>query len=168
MAQATCSQILDYQISILVDKDQVPKHGVACVTARCLCIAIFIKGLLGVDFTQYGVLLIPMLMTKIPEEIRLMITRLTKKDDWALEGFLKIFLQELEAREQCSLNSEISSGGSAQRAARSPMSTTAALLNNGGMITCTYCKGSHASVKCNVITEPLARKTILQRHICLK
>ena len=127
---------------------------------------------LGVDFTQYGVLLIPMLMTKIPEEIRLMITRLTKKDDWALDGFLKIFLQELEAREQCSLNSEISSGGSAQRAARSPMSTTAALLNNGGKITCTYCKGSHASVKCNVITEPLARKTILQRQgrcfVCLK
>eukprot|EP00112_Aurelia_sp_Birch-Aquarium-sp1_P025255 Seg831.10 transcript_id=Seg831.10/GoldUCD/mRNA.D3Y31 product="hypothetical protein" protein_id=Seg831.10/GoldUCD/D3Y31 len=34
---------------------------------------------LGVDFTQYGVLLIPMLMTKIPEEICLIITRLTKK-----------------------------------------------------------------------------------------
>ena len=30
---------------------------------------------LGIDFAQYGTLLIPMVMTKIPEEIRLQITK---------------------------------------------------------------------------------------------
>ena len=34
---------------------------------------------LGIDFAQYGTLLIPTVMTKVPEEIRLQITKKIRK-----------------------------------------------------------------------------------------
>ena len=39
---------------------------------------------LGIDFTQYGTLLIPMVMTKIPEKIRLQIIKKIGKENWEL------------------------------------------------------------------------------------
>ena len=46
VAQATCGQILAYQISVFhVEVDKQPKHGVARAMAYCLCTAILIKGL---------------------------------------------------------------------------------------------------------------------------
>ena len=56
---------------------------------------------LGIDFAQYGTLLIPMVMTKIPEEIRLQITKKIGKENWELDQVLANLKIELEAREAC-------------------------------------------------------------------
>ncbi|KAK3708351.1 hypothetical protein QZH41_004258 [Actinostola sp. cb2023] len=62
---------------------------------------IHVRGLkaLGVDSYQYGSLLIPIIMSKLPSEIRLIITRKTKKPVWELDEILDLLQFEVEARE---------------------------------------------------------------------
>ena len=55
--------------------------------------------LLGIDFAQYGTLLIPKVMTKIPKETRLQITKKIGKENWELDQVLANLKIELEARE---------------------------------------------------------------------
>ena len=121
----------------------------------------------GVDFNQYGSLLIPMIVGKIPEEMRLVITKDMGKDDWGLEKVLEILSSEIEARE---LN--ITRAATVKQNRTSSLTTTSALYNDGGKVTCSFCKGSHPSVKCNIITNSAARKDILRKQgrcfVCLK
>ena len=61
-----------------------------------------VRGLeaLGVKSEQYGSLLIPVTMAKLPTNIRLQIAGLTKKDVWHMDELLKVIKEEIEAREQ--------------------------------------------------------------------
>ena len=54
---------------------------------------------LGVEPEQYGSLLIPVIMAKLPTNIRLQIARLTKRDVWHMDELLKVIKEEVEARE---------------------------------------------------------------------
>ena len=55
---------------------------------------------LGHDLKSYGLMLIPVFMTKIPEELKLIISRKLEKDIWDIEIILKTFKLEIEAREK--------------------------------------------------------------------
>ena len=55
---------------------------------------------LGVPRETYGGLLSSILMIKLPQEFRLVITREMGNDDWQLDQLLAIFKRELEARER--------------------------------------------------------------------
>ena len=50
-----------------------------------------VRGLqgLGVTSESYGNLLIPIMLNKIPEELKLIISRKFEKDDWNLDRLLK-------------------------------------------------------------------------------
>ena len=88
---------------------------------------------LGIDFAQYGTLLIPMVMTKIPEEIRLQITKKVGKENWELDQVLANLKIELEAREACCQLHVDRQLGSHFKSSRSSFSqsTTSALLSSG-------------------------------------
>lgn len=64
-------------------------------------IMVHIGGLeaLGVTSAQYGSLLIPVIMTKFPNDVRLRIARETGREAWRIDDLLKIVRQEVEARE---------------------------------------------------------------------
>ena len=53
-----------------------------------------------VSADQYGSLLIPVIMSKLPNEIRLQIARKSTQDVWAIDELLDIIKKEVEAREQ--------------------------------------------------------------------
>ena len=55
---------------------------------------------LGIKSEMYGSLLIPVMMEKIPEEFRLVVSRKMKSDTWDINELLWAFKQELEAREK--------------------------------------------------------------------
>lgn len=116
----------------------------------------------------------PMVMKKIPEEIRLLITRKISRDEWRLERVLEVFKSELEAREQCGQSTtQKNLIQTKPNQNKSPINyTTSALVNNAGQITCSYCKGPHPSAKCNIVSNPQARKEILRKQgrcfVCLK
>ncbi len=61
-----------------------------------------VRGLkaLGIDSKQYGSLLVPILMDKLPEEIRLIISR-KHKDNFELTELVEAAKLEIEAREHC-------------------------------------------------------------------
>ena len=64
---------------------------------------IHVRGLqaLGVEGQQYGTLLVPVLLSKVPQELRLKISREFDTGNWSLDELLKIFKTEVEARERC-------------------------------------------------------------------
>ena len=55
-------------------------------------ITVHIRGLasLGVDSAQYGSLLIPIVMAKVPSELRLRIARVTKESVWKIDELLEV------------------------------------------------------------------------------
>ena len=62
-------------------------------------IMVHIQGLEALDVTseQYGSFLIPVIMAKLPNDIRLRIARETGKEVWKIDNVLKIIKQEVEA-----------------------------------------------------------------------
>ena len=60
-----------------------------------------VRGLeaLGVESEQYGSFLVPVIMAKLPSEVRLQIARTTTNDVWKVEELLRIIQGEVEARE---------------------------------------------------------------------
>ena len=59
---------------------------------------IHIRGLhaLGVEAQQYGSLLVPVLLSKVPREIRLIISREFDTGNWSLDELLKVFKTEVQ------------------------------------------------------------------------
>ena len=64
-------------------------------------IYINIRGLepLGVTPEQYGSLLIPVIMSKLPSDVRLQVARVTTKEVWEVQELLTVIKGEVEARE---------------------------------------------------------------------
>jgi hypothetical protein len=64
-------------------------------------ISVNVRGLeaLGVKASQYGSLLIPVLMSKLPQDIRFQIARKTSKEVWDISEILDVIRNEVEARE---------------------------------------------------------------------
>jgi len=74
-------------------------------------IEVNIRGLQPLDIKpdQYGCLLVHVIMSKVPEDIRLIILGQFSSENWTFEVLLKCFKQELEAREKCVIVSILSS-----------------------------------------------------------
>ncbi|ESP04146.1 hypothetical protein LOTGIDRAFT_176360 [Lottia gigantea] len=60
-------------------------------------------GSLGVDSNSYGSILVPIILKKVPEEFRLIISRKCDKDKWSIDELLALLKDELEARERINL-----------------------------------------------------------------
>ena len=62
-----------------------------------------VRGLqvLDVPTETYGSLLVPVLMTKLPEDIRLLVGREIKDNEWNVSEILKLLRNEVENRERC-------------------------------------------------------------------
>ena len=58
-----------------------------------------VRGLeaLGVESEQYGSFLVPVIMAKLPSEVRLQIARTTTNAVWKVEELLRIIQGEVEA-----------------------------------------------------------------------
>ena len=56
---------------------------------------------LGINSESYGKLLIPLLMEKVPPNMRLRISRTVDQPEWDLDVLLDAFDHEIEARERC-------------------------------------------------------------------
>ena len=64
-------------------------------------ISVNIRGLeaLGVKSEQYGSLLIPIIMAKLPDEIRIQVARNTSQAVWEIDSLLDLIQSEIDARE---------------------------------------------------------------------
>ena len=46
-------------------------------------------------------MLVPVMLNKLPQELRLVISRKFERDLWDFDLFIQVFREELEARERC-------------------------------------------------------------------
>ena len=138
---------------------------------------------LGVESGSYGKLLIPILMEKLPTNLRLIISRCIDKQEWDLDVILRAFDSEIEARERCELIGKNSSEPAITPVksnfgrfvkGRSAPSTASALVTQSGekSVSCTYCRQKHPSARCTTITDTRARRNLLKQQgrcfICLR
>ena len=125
-----------------------------------------IRGLasMGIDSGQYGSLLIPVIMTKLPQDLRLHVARETDKEVWEIDELMSLLRKEVEAREATEMiklhqvKNPINSGF--RNPPQSPP-TAAALLASGLPVRCVYCHEAHYSASCTKFQTPQARKEIL-------
>ena len=110
-----------------------------------------IRGLnsMGVQSETYGALLSSVVLGKLPQEIRLLLSRGMGDGDRKLDDLMKLLLGELQARERVSA-SNLASGKGRESVITTPTAaapTAAALLAGGQRTTptCSYCQQPHSS-----------------------
>ena len=137
---------------------------------------------LGIDSANYGALLAPVIMEKIPHFIRLIINRSVK--EWDLKLMLNVLREELQARENCGNTGERYSEHQTKneeqmnygknvtyysRESSQPNTASSLLV---GTPSCVFCRGQHFSDKCNLISDVEARKGFLRKagkcFLCLR
>ena len=138
---------------------------------------------LGVPATGYQQLLAPIIVNKLPSELRIAIARKVKDSD--LSKILQSFNEEVQVREKCVLSkvavpkeNPIESV-KPRWTARNNIATTATLYTEQGVdreqiraVKCAYCEGTHKSHSCRTVTNHQVRKKILSQKnrcfICLR
>lgn len=154
-------------------------------------ISVNVRGLeaLGIKSAQYGSLLIPVIMSKLPPDIRIHVARNTSQDVWEIEPLLDLLQREIEAREMSERVKTVPPLESKRQPPPHfvpdkskvlpptiPPGTSGAYLADSQTQqfapTCVYCSGKHFSASYETVTELNARRTILARDkrcfMCLR
>lgn len=135
-------------------------------------ISINVRGLesLGVSSSQYGSLLIPVIMYKLPQGVRVRVARNNAQEVWQMSDLLGVFRHQVKAR-------EISEGVKTQinveklKPAQIWTPSSAALIVNNGsrtscygnQVTCVYCGDSHFSASCERVSDRQDRIEVLNK-----
>ena len=124
----------------------------------------------GVAADSYGGLLSSVLLTKLPSELRLIVSRSTGEREWDLDGVMTELAKELEARERTSVSSHTHQPRRSTR--ERDQSTASTLLSGGSMPMYCYCQRNHPSSSCGVVTSVEERRKKLREagrcFICLR
>ena len=139
----------------------------------------------GFPIERYGTILSPIIMSKLPNDLRLIISRKLPQE-WELEGLLKHFGEELYLREKCAfaaiqgnaaVKSPSSNEGKFKRTSFEGITSSTATLfagsnEKGYILNCLFCNKRHFSASCTTVTDPFERKKILRQRrrcfVCLK
>ena len=147
---------------------------------------------IGLNTDDYGPMLIPVLMSKTPQELKLLITRQFGKDVWNINNILKSLKDEIETREKLNLTT-----APEEDQGRFPLFSGANLFTSSDQnnqkrndwpdqnnqerndwpkknnqkrndwqknkLFCVFCEGEHKSQKCANITKLETRKVILKK-----
>ena len=117
---------------------------------------------IGVESQHYGPLLIPIVLERLPDDIKLEISRQLGKVNWKMDEFMAKLKEEITARESCLfMKSQV---GGEMGDAESRHLTTGALLTNTKVLVCAFCHKNHFHDKCSVVTDIKERKEIVRRN----
>ena len=61
---------------------------------------------MGLNPSHYGPLLIPVILERLPDTIKLLITRKLGKNDWKILELVECIKEEVDARENCKFSNE--------------------------------------------------------------
>ena len=119
---------------------------------------------MSVDESTFGSLLIPILLEKLPEDIKLQVTRLISSEICDLRELLQLLSKEIEAREKCVFltNRDKVSGQSGKPFAGDY--TTSSFVSKTQEKGCVFCSCQHSSHRCLVVQSPQERKKKLMQN----
>ena len=112
---------------------------------------------LGVESESYGAMLSSVLLNKLPPELRLIVSRKVSTDDLDIERLLKIFEEELMARERAN-----NSGSSTPRRVQSQGHSLTSAFTTAAIAACAYCQQSHSPSNCTTVVDIESRKKSLR------
>lgn len=114
---------------------------------------------LGVKSDSYGAMLAPILLTKLPPDVRLIVSRKTGGSEPKVDQLLKHVEEELAARERTAHNATPPPAHKQDKP-----TATASFANTSRFTTpsCCYCQQKHPSKDCTTVTSTTARKQILK------
>ena len=139
---------------------------------------------LNVEADTYGSFLVPILSKKLPEELRMFMSREFKNDVWSIDAMMKIFKDELEAKERCTMSLPSSkedfddenpySTSNLHSQQRSSKDNGGRKGDRGGAKkrSCAFCGvQEHSAAQCNNVTDLNARLVALKKanrcFVCL-
>jgi DNA-binding transcriptional ArsR family regulator len=168
-------RIIDRHLDILLNLEQVSSAN-NVVALRHLYDQVESNvralGALGIPDDSYGTLLASVLLKKLPQEMRLLVSRKVT-DEWAVKTIMKAIGEELEARERMGMS--LMAGGMNDVKKKIERHSVATLITGQGIKEnpiCSYCKGTHLPSNCEVITSTEERRRILKStgkcFICLR
>ena len=130
---------------------------------------------LGIRTEHYGLLVIPIILEKLPDEIRLVINRKLGTNNWCIDDVLEILKHEIVARENCDFSkthSENKFEKSQQEKNNKESRVTVDAFLAGSLkrsLKCAFCSQNHYHDKCNVVTDYVSRGNIIwQNKLCFK
>ena len=114
---------------------------------------------LGIEATSYGALLSPVLLSKLPPDLRLIVSRKVSDTELDVDALLTTFEKELTARERTNPQPT-------RRNVEKPRQTASVFLSTSQNVRtdpwCCYCERSHPSSSCPTVTSLADRKYILK------
>ena len=115
---------------------------------------------------SYGTMLTSVLLTKLPPEVRLIVTRKAPGDDLDLASLQTALEEELIAREH---SRDPTRNNRHHQDKPRPRPTATALFSEtqepaGGPASCCYCQQSHTSSECHIVKDLDARWQILMTN----
>ena len=123
---------------------------------------------LDVNASTYEGIVVPATLGKLPEAVKLQITRGKNYTEWKMEDLLKELLSELELREEhCTINKSESNhftrSDKDKKKRTDELNTASALLAKMNDF-CAYCKGGHAHHDCTIVKSVEERRQLLRKY----
>ena len=123
---------------------------------------------LGVEANSYGGPLASVLISKIPQELQLIVSRKLGNKDWDLDELMTTFGEKLQARERATA---IHSTTAARKTSKDLPTAATLFSDTSNQLSCSYCQNNHPSNSCTIVSQPDACKQALQRagrcFVCL-
>ena len=119
---------------------------------------------LNVDASTYEGIVVPAIIGKLPEGVRLQITRGKKHHEWKMEDLLKELLTELELKEEhCTATRNPYPRDKDKGRTGGGLNSASALLAKTNDF-CAYCKGGHAHQDCANVKSVEERRQLLRKY----
>ncbi len=121
---------------------------------------------IGVDERTYSGIVVPSILGKLPDTLRLTITRGEEYLEWSLGNLLGALLKEVELREDYSLTPQANLPPEGNRR-KVPPPTSSFFTNNQKKRSegrCAFCLGNHPHEECKGITNIEERKLLVRRY----
>ncbi|XP_028417209.1 uncharacterized protein LOC114541492 [Dendronephthya gigantea] len=124
---------------------------------------------LGVKEEVYSEIVVPSILNKLPEVVRLTITRGEKYMEWTMNDVVKALLAEIELRECHDLTSQTTNQKGEYQGRRRLPGTINTLLTKKQGLFCAYCTGNHKSEECRKVTDRKEKLELLRKfNRCFK
>lgn len=142
-------QIISKHMELLLKVDAVLDQNLKSLRRLYDTVESHIRSLwsLGIDFGSYGALLCPVLLNKLPQDVRLIISRSTSSTELNMDRLLSAFEEELQVRERAA---DTILPQRRLPARGQSMSSTSALISQtqepSSGITCCYCEQPHSEL----------------------
>ena len=153
-------QIIGKHMETLLNLEPVTTYSVKCLRQLYDKVESHIRSLkaLGISTESYGSLLTSTLLSKVPADIRLTVSRSITDGDWNLDTLMKKLGEEIEARERAT-TAQVHTQPMPNKKSRDFPATRTMLSSDA----CSYCDQGHSSSSCTTVTDIESRKQILKK-----